>query len=85
MVATIDLNRLGGSDEPPLPIYSQRVLFGGCLFGLGWLFRGYSEVRGYRSVRGLSQQLFFNFSEGGYPWFVHHPSPGIVPQSSQKS
>ena len=28
LVAAIDLNRLGGSGEPPLPMYSQRVVLG---------------------------------------------------------
>src|SRR6478672_9659014 len=35
LVEAIDLNRLGGSGEPPLPVYSQRGLFWGFVLGLG--------------------------------------------------
>jgi len=53
LVAAIDLNRQGGSGEPPYQFYLSE--FWGFLFvlGLGFVQRGpYSEVRGYRSLHG---------------------------------
>ena len=67
LVAAIDLNRLGGSGEPPLPLMSQRVLFWGFLLGLVEVVQGgpYSEVRALSQSSRIKSIIIFYFLRGG--------------------
>jgi len=70
LAAAIDLNRQGGIADRRYQISVSEGFVRGVSFGLGFEVCSedtYSEVRGYRSVHGQSQQLFLTFFRATYP------------------
>ena len=82
LVAAIDLNRLGGSGEPPLPMYSQRVVLGffvGC-----WVevCSGGALLFGARVIAIFTDQVnnyFLLFLGAGHRGFVRiYPNEALA-------